>query len=188
MVGDTKSRLLAKVFENNCPLAITSYSDDNNNEDNNNEENFYQYWEEERLSMLLSALSKTVMKSVAKAVAKVMEVSKVILPQEASWKMLQEMVILGEQEPYGVRGGTLVVLLMDRLGKVHKICRFPLDPDTISTYEIQLTLHEDKHFKSKFAAFIRRLSGKLPQLDIDQHYELRKKKLYRSSSSSCDSV
>ena len=39
--------------------------------------------------MLLSALSKTVMKSVAKSVAKVMEVSKVILPQESSWKMLQ---------------------------------------------------------------------------------------------------
>jgi len=183
MVGDSKSRLLSRVFENSCPLAITSHTDNNNNTDN-----VYQYWEEERLSTLLAALSVTVMRAVVKCVAKVMEVGEVMVPPETCRMMLQEMVTLGEREPYGVRGGTLVVLFVDRLGKPHKIGRFPLDPDTISTYEIQLTLHEDKHFKVKFAALVRRLSGQSPQLAVDPHYELRMKKLYRSSTSSEDGL
>lgn len=179
MVTDSMSRLLTKAFESNYPLAISSYTEDNNNVD---DFSVFKHVQEERLSKLLSALSGSVMSAVIKCLSKVVEVDEVNVPPSTIQEILTEMVRLGELEPYGVRGGTLVVLFEDRLGKKHKIGRFPLDPDTISTYELQLALYENKEFKVKLSSLIRRLSGQTQQLIVDSYYQLKKKKLYRSSS------
>ena len=67
------------------------------------------------------------------------------LPTPTLNHILNQMVLLAEREPYGVRGGTLVVLF----GPPHttptspslvKIGKFPLDPTMVSTYELHLTL------------------------------------------------
>jgi len=186
-MGDSKSRILSRVFESHYPLAITSYQDEDTIKDVGElEDDVFQYLQEERLSALLSALTGTLMKQVVRSMAKVMEVGEVSVPPTTSRMLLQEMVRLGEREPYGVRGGTLVVLFVDRLGHSHRIGQFPLDPATISTYELQLALYENTQIKVKLAKLVRRLSGQPQQLEVDTHFQLRKKKLYRSSSSSSE--
>lgn len=183
MVLDSKAQLLSMAYEVSCPLTITSRMDDN--------DDFHQYRQQiqkQRLESLVAILEKAVMKGIMNVLAKVVEVDNVLMPSTAITTLLKEIVELGESEPYGVRGGTLVVMFVDRLGKTHKIGKFALDPTTISTYELHIQLFEDKHVKVKLAALIRRLAGRSQQLMVDSHFQLKKKKLYRSSTSSEDSL
>lgn len=182
MVIDSKAQLLSMAYEISCPFTITSHIDDN--------DDFHQYRlqiQKQRLESLVSILEKAVMKVVMNSTAKVMEVDNVLMSSTAITTLLKDIVELGESEPYGVRGGTLVVMFVDRLGKTHKIGNFALDPTTISTYELHVKLIEDEHVKVKLAALIRRLSGRSQQLIVDSHFQLKKKKLYRSSTCSEDS-
>lgn len=183
MVLDTKARDLSLAYELSCPLTITTYIDEN--------DDFQQYrrqMQNERLESLVNTLEMVVMKVVLNAAAKVMEVDNVIMSSTTIITLLKDIVVMGESEPYGVRGGTLVVMFVDRFGQSHKIGNFDLDPTTISTYELHVQLTEDKNVKAKVAALIRRLAGRSKQLMVDTHFQLWKKKLYRSSTGSENSL
>ena len=73
------------------------------------------------------------------------------LPCETLDKILVDMVTLGEEEPYGVMGGTLVVHYVHRnSGKMNKSTRiglFSLKPDITSTFELHLTLYHSTDVK-----------------------------------------
>ena len=103
-------------------------------------------------------------------------------------QVLTKMVLLAEREPYGVRGGTLVVMFSPPPTSTNtspiKIGRFPLDPTMVSTYELHLTLQPTNQVKLKLANLLRRLQGKQAKLVVDDKFTLVKKKLYRSSTSS----
>ena len=110
------------------------------------------------------------------------------LPTPTLNHILNQLVLLAEREPYGVRGGTLVVMFSPPHTSPNttpiKIGRFPLDPTTVSTFEIHLTLQSTNQVKLKLANLIRRLQGKTARLVVDKKFTLIKKKLYRSSTSS----
>ena len=110
------------------------------------------------------------------------------LPTPTLQQILNQMIILAEREPYGVRGGTLVVMFSPSTTSPStpptKIGRFPLDPTTVSTYELHLTLQSTNQVKLKLANLVRRLQGKKVMLVVDNKFTLVKKKLYRSSTSS----
>ena len=110
------------------------------------------------------------------------------LPTPTLNQILNQMIILAEREPYGVRGGTLVVMFSPSTTSPStpptKIGRFPLDPTTVSTYELHLTLQSTNQVKLKLANLVRRLQGKKAMLVVDNKFTLVKKKLYRSSTSS----
>ena len=110
------------------------------------------------------------------------------LPTPTLNHILNQLVLLAEREPYGVRGGTLVVMFSPPPTSPNttsiKIGRFPLDPTTVSTFEIHLTLQSTNQVKLKLANLIRRLQGKKAKLVVDEKFTLVKKKLYRSSISS----
>ena len=123
--------------------------------------------------------------------SKVLELGPMItldLPTPTLQQILNQMIILAEREPYGVRGGTLVVMFSPSTTSpsTHptKIGRFPLDPTTVSTYELHLTLQSTNQVKLKLANLVRRLQGKKVMLVVDNKFTLVKKKLYRSSTSS----
>ena len=105
------------------------------------------------------------------------------LPCETLDKILLDMVTLGEEEPYGVMGGTLVAHYVHRnSGKMNKSTRiglFSLKPDITSTFELQLTLYPSTDVKHKIANLIEKIQGKSNKLVIDQKFMLSKKKLYR---------
>ena len=123
--------------------------------------------------------------------SKVLELGPMItldLPTPTLNQILNQMIILAEREPYGVRGGTLVVMFSPSTTSPStpptKIGRFPLDPTTVSTYELHLTLQSTNQVKLKLANLVRRLQGKKAMLVVDNKFTLVKKKLYRSSTSS----
>ena len=112
------------------------------------------------------------------------------LPSPTMNKIVKQMVVLAEEEPYGVRGGTLVVMFSPpqtstTYPTLRKIGRFPMDPTMVSTYELHLTLQEacPVKLKLKLANLFRKLQGKTAKLVVDEKFVLVKKKLYRSSMS-----
>lgn len=144
----------------------------------------------ERLVSLGNMLRDTIFKQVLAQCCKVM--GKDVLMDAVSLNaIVKELVCLSEQEPYGVRGGTLVVLFnpapTDRKAPT-KIGRFPIDQGTISTFElhlnIQATTAVSGRLKSSLANLVRRMGGRQEQVIIDSKFVLTKKKLYRSASTS----
>jgi len=177
----TRGTSLSRVYATCYPVAVTRYTDDTESTCSavDNLENLLQ----ERLTKLLNALRSTVFKQVLLRMAKTLEVGEVLLSRNTATQILQEIVYQGEREPYGVRGGILVVLFNDRFGKVHKMGRFPLDSSTISTYHIHLTLVENTNFKVVWDNLVRKMIGVEPAILLSNSFTLEKKKLYRSSSS-----
>ena len=110
------------------------------------------------------------------------------LPTTIMNHILNQMVTLAEQEPYGVKGGTLVVMFSPpstspTFPTPIKIGRFPLDPTKVSTYELHLTLQENCTVKARLANLIRKVQGKAVKVVVSDKFVLVKKKLYRSSTS-----
>jgi len=152
----------------------------------------FQHLEKERLAALMKILKRTLMNQVLYRCSKVLELGPMItleLPSPTMHQILNQIIILAEREPYGVRGGTLVVMFSPSTTSTStttltKIGRFPLDPTTVSTFELHLTLQSTNQVKLKLANLVRRLQGKKAMLVVDNKFTLVKKKLYRSSTSS----
>jgi len=192
----TKPRSVSKQFVECYPMAISEYKNDamESSEDTFHQslDNAFQLLEKERLAGLMKILTRTITKQVLYRCSKVLELGPLVtmdLPTHTLNHILNQMVLLAEREPYGVRGGTLVVLFgpprtTPTSPSPVKIGRFPLDPTMVSTYELHLTLQPTDKVKLKLANLMRRIQGKQAKLVVDENYSLEKKKLYRSSTTS----
>jgi len=147
-------------------------------------------YEMERLAGLVKEMTRF-MKQVLTRCSKVLELGSstiLSLPATTMNRIVKQMVVLAEEEPYGVRGGTLVVMFSPpqtspTYPTLRKIGRYPMDPTTVSTYELHLTLQESCPVKLKLANLFRKLQGKAAKLVVDEKFVLVKKKLYRSCMS-----
>jgi len=114
------------------------------------------------------------------------------LPKSTLLKVLKGMVTLGEQEPYGVKGGTLVVnfggagMVVGEdddeevdANSLTNVGKFPLNSSVISTFELELILFPSTAFRHKLENLIRKLKGKSSKVVIRDEFILKKKKLYR---------
>jgi len=192
----SKPSSLSKQFNECYPMAISEYKNDTMEDEmdtfNQSLDEAFQHLEKERLAALMKILTRTLMNQVLYRCSKVLELGPMItldLPTPTLHQILNQMIILAEREPYGVRGGTLVVMFSpsttpNSSTTPTKIGRFPLDPTTVSTYELHLTLQPTSQVKLKLANLVRRLQGKKAMLVVDNKFTLVKKKLYRSSTSS----
>jgi len=149
-----------------------------------------QFIEEERLATLLNLLIRTLKKQVVNRCSKVLELGSekmLEISTETLSSIASQIVILAEREPYGVRGGTLVVMFGPPLSspnsKSEKIGKFPLDPSVVSTYELHLTLRPIEQVRLKLINLVRRFQGKKGKVVVDEKFTLEKKKLFRSSTS-----
>ena len=169
-----------------------AYTDDTTNDDF---DSVFEHPRKERLLRLAEAVKKTILeriiprstKFVAFGNESLMEVSSDLLNNLAS-----ELVYLGEQEPYGVMGGTLILnfgsIVKERSTKgaeiespkFIKIGNFPLEEKLVSTYELHLTLFPCNKFKHKVENLIRKLRGKPAKIMVCERFTLTKKKLYRT--------
>jgi len=103
--------------------------------------------------------------------------------------IFSSVVALSESEPYGIRGGSLVVLFAPAPNSEDspvKIGKFPLDPCTVTTFELYLTIQANTavgtRVRETLTNFVRKIGGKPTQVHIDPKFKLIKKKLYRSST------
>lgn len=104
--------------------------------------------------------------------------------------IFSSVVALSELEPYGVRGGSLVVLFAPAPNSKDtpvKIGHFPMDPSIVTTFELHLTIQASMavttRVRQTLTNIVRKIGGKPTQVHIDPKFKIIKKKLYRSSTS-----
>jgi len=144
--------------------------------------------ENERHAALFDTLANTVIKQVLFQTRKALELDGEL---EVSPSMLGDIInkilILGKDEPYGVRGGNLVVLFSPSPVAVAntqlRVGSFPVDNTKVPTFDLNLVLYPLSNTKTKVSNLMRRLGG-LPERVTVEKYVISKKKLYRSDSTS----
>jgi len=143
------------------------------------------------LQTLGNRLKCTVFKQVIGRCKKSLGAGKeVIIDASTINAIFSSVVALSESEPYGVRGGSLVVLFAPAPNSKDtpvKIGHFPMDPSTVATFELHLTIQASMavttRVRQTLTNFVRKIGGKPTQVHIDPKFKIIKKKLYRSSTS-----
>jgi len=107
---------------------------------------------------------------------------------------VHQILHLSEEEPYGVRGATIIVAIKhadnddgkngDANGGVHTVGNIAVDKDTVSTFKLILVLEEQKRLGVSIKNWMQLLTGSRPDHVIGPRFTLRKEKLYRSESGS----
>ena len=108
----------------------------------------------------------------------------VFLPTDLLTNIAKDIVFMSHCEPYGLKG-CVVHMNLQRNSVCHKLGKIECDPDTVATFELYLTLVEDKkcwnNLGDLMVTFLSRcLSDKVVYLS--PKYNLEKRKLYRSNS------
>lgn len=155
----------------------------------------FELFEKERLLNLSNVMKKTMRENIIPRCTKVLSLgsgSFVEVSEDTLNNVVSELVLLGEQEPYGVMGGTLILnygsILKEKsekgtesqIPKIVKIGKFPLGLGLASTFELHLTLYPSNHVKHKLVNLIRKLKGEPSKMVICERFTMTKKKLYRT--------
>jgi len=157
----------------------------------------FELFEKERLHDLSNEVKDTLREKVIPRCARVLSVgigSSVEVSEDTLNNVVSELVHLGEQEPYGVMGGTLILnygsILKEKsekgkesqTPKIVRIGKFALGQGLASTFELHLTLYASTHLKHKVANLIRKLKGDQLKIVLCERFTMTKKKLYRAPS------
>lgn len=189
---------MSALYKECYPLAITAYREESqvvqvNNNNTGELDDLFHLLEKERLAALLEMLADTIFKRVLAQTRKVLELEGDLeLSPVTLSSILRSIVLLAESEPYGVRGGTLVVLFSPSpcssqgSSSPVKVGSFPLDSGKVATFELHLHLTPLNNTKQKLANLARRMTGKPDKIVIDHKFSITKKKLYRSRSTTSD--
>lgn len=137
---------------------------------------------EERLAQLVAELADTVMDELRRLVAEATEASQVEFSQSSAEVLMKEVVRLGESEPYGVRGGVVVITFTNWEGQTRRLGRIRLDEDTIETYELEVEVFESKEAAVRLGNALRRVWGQAKVTTMDTKFQLTKRKLYGSKA------
>jgi len=171
--------------------------DDINDKSFDDIDSAFELFEKERLLDLSNEVKKTMREKILPRCTKVLSLgsgSSVEVSEDTLNNVVSELVLLGEQEPYGVMGGTLILnygsILKEKsekgkesqVPKIVKIGKFPLGLGLASTFELHLTLYPSNHVKHKLVNLIRKLKGEPLKTVICERFTMTKKKLYRSPS------
>ena len=70
--------------------------------------------------------------------------TEVLLPCELLHRIGVEMLLSSDEEACGIRGGNIIIEFEDEIGNTKKIASTKTDPNTVSTFELILTLKQDR--------------------------------------------
>lgn len=87
---------------------------------------------------------------------------------------------LSEDEPYGLRGALILVKLEDIRGKVWSMGSFALNMETVTTFRLILNLKEVSKISSSLRNIFSSLTGSKCIRLIGKNFTITKKELYRS--------
>merc|ERR1719446_852416 len=91
---------------------------------------------------------------------------------------MREAVRLGESEPYGVRGGVIIITFTNGEGQRRRLGRIPLDQDTMETYELEVEVFESREAGVWLGNALRKVWGQAKVTTLDTKFQLTKRKLY----------
>jgi len=70
--------------------------------------------------------------------------TEVLLPCQLLQRIAIDMLETADSEPCGIRGCNITIEFSDELGSVRRIAELKTDPNTVSTFDLRLTLKQDR--------------------------------------------
>lgn len=108
--------------------------------------------------------------------------TEVLLPADLLNRIATEMVVMSEKEPCGIRGSTIYIEFEDEPNNTRRIASLQMDPNTVSTFELYLTLRQDRSgWTSILPQFLKNLA-RSSTIMISPDFLVTKNKLFRSFS------
>ncbi|EDW94110.2 protein scylla [Drosophila yakuba] len=102
--------------------------------------------------------------------------TEVSLPCDLTPSVAREIIRVSEKEPRGIRGCTIYIEFEDEPKNSRRIASIKVDPDTVSTFEVYLTLRQDhRGWTSLLPQFMKSLAR---TITISPEYTITKNKLY----------
>ncbi|XP_023293916.2 protein charybde-like [Lucilia cuprina] len=126
----------------------------------------------------VNELSQRLQAELRAAKSRHLSCTEVSLPWDLTPRIAADMIKTSEREPCGVRGCAIFIDFEDETGSARRIASFKVDPNTVSTFELFLTLKQDKGgWTSLLPQFLKNLTRSSTIL-ISPHFSLNKHKLY----------
>ncbi|XP_053689919.1 protein scylla-like [Sabethes cyaneus] len=108
--------------------------------------------------------------------------TEVLLPADLLPRIASQMFELSEKEPCGIRGCTVYIEFEDEPDNSRRIATMKTDPTTVSTFELYLTLRQDRSgWTSILPQFLKNLA-RGSTIMISPEFALTKNKLYHTYS------
>ncbi|XP_055645253.1 protein scylla-like isoform X2 [Toxorhynchites rutilus septentrionalis] len=108
--------------------------------------------------------------------------TEVLLPADLLPQIASQMFELSEKEPCGIRGCTVYIEFEDEPDNSRRIATMKTDPMTVSTFELYLTLRQDRSgWRSILPQFLKNLA-RGSTIIISPEFALTKNKLYHAYS------
>ncbi|KAK1119385.1 protein charybde-like isoform X1 [Frieseomelitta varia] len=125
------------------------------------------------------ALAKRVEVELRRAKHAQLACGEVLLPDDLLPRIAKTVLSMAENEPCGLRGCTLFISF-ETDSVCRKLSKIQCDPNTVSTFEIYLTLKQDHtSWHILLPQFLKNLT-RGGTIMISKDFTLEKKKLYRS--------
>ncbi|XP_035901825.1 protein scylla-like isoform X1 [Anopheles stephensi] len=106
--------------------------------------------------------------------------TEVLLPADLLPRISSEMFEQSEKEPCGIRGCTIYIEFEDEPDNTRRIATMKTDPNTVSTFELYLTLKQDRRgWTSILPQFLKNLA-RGSTIMISPEFRLTKNKLYHA--------
>uniref|UniRef100_T1E2W8 Uncharacterized protein n=1 Tax=Psorophora albipes TaxID=869069 RepID=T1E2W8_9DIPT len=106
--------------------------------------------------------------------------TEVLLPADLLPRIASQMFELSEKEPCGIRGCTVYIEFEDEPDNSRRIATMQTDPMTVSTFELYLTLRQDRSgWTSILPQFLKNLA-RGSTIMISPEFALTKNKLYHA--------
>ncbi|KAL0274537.1 UNVERIFIED_CONTAM: hypothetical protein PYX00_002639 [Menopon gallinae] len=139
----------------------------------------YQAPEDEGDATVTEALARRLEEELRAAKSAQLSCGEVLLPCDLLPRIARDVIRMAENEPCGLRGCTLFVSF-EAHDMLRKIGTIKCDPNTVSTFELYLTLKQDSSsWHSLLPQFLKNLT-RGGTVMISPGFLLEKKKLYRS--------
>lgn len=127
----------------------------------------------------LTMLSIRLLDELRAAKARHLSRAEVSIPCDLTEHIAAEIVRVSEMEPGGLRGCTIYIGFEAEENNPRRIGTLKLDPELVSTFELFLTLRQDK--RSGWSSLIPQFMKKLPMMrtiTISSYFSLNKHSLY----------
>ena len=166
-------RLMESSSKRNSPAVATNQkptSESLNNGDNN------VFYCEDLDATTVNELSLRLLDALRLAKSRHLSCTEVSLPCDLTPRIATEILRLSDREPCGLRGCTIYIEFEDEPNNSRRIATMKLDEETVSTFEIYLTLRQDhRGWTCLLPQFIKGLSR---TITISPEFIITKNKLY----------
>lgn len=104
----------------------------------------YNALEDSERATAINSLCTRLQYELRAAKSRHLECTEVLLPDDLLSKIASQIYFLSEKEPCGIKGCAIYIDFEDEPASPRRISSLKVDPNTLSTFELYLTIKQDK--------------------------------------------